>query len=202
MGYGFSGQDPTGVVPEGKEDQRSISKLLKKGVFTMVPLKYKGLGFERYAFDAYNKEAVEATKKLVAEDTRGGFFYGPAGTGKSMLVAVFANEKTKAGKETLFLTAAEIFSETIGAANETERAKFTAKIEKVPCLVIDELDGAHLVKDSGELLIALLKKRAEEKRQTIVASKIPLDEIPAKTEAVGEELKAALAALGEHIVLK
>ena len=56
----------------------------------MVPMKYKGLGFERYDSDAYNKEAVATMKGLVAETEKGAFVYGPPGTGKSMLVAVFA----------------------------------------------------------------------------------------------------------------
>ena len=177
-------------------------QILRKGVLLMVPMKYKGLGFERYDSDAYNKEAVAAMKALVADASKGAFVYGPPGTGKSMLVAVFANEKAKAGTETTFLTAAELFSETLGAANETARAKFTAKVEAAPCRVVDDLDAAHLNKDAGETLIGLLKARQEKKLQTIVASKFPLADVPAKTEGVGEELHTELKALGEHLVLK
>ncbi len=168
----------------------------------MVPMKYKGLGFERYDSDAYNKEAVKAMKALVADTAKGAFVYGPPGTGKSMLVAVFANEKTKTGTDTMFLTAAELFSETIGAANETARIKFTEKAEMIPCLVVDDLDAAHLNQEAGETLIGLLKVREGKKLQTIVASKFPLADVPAKTEGVGEELHEKLEALGEHIVLK
>ncbi len=175
---------------------------MKKGVLLMVPMKYKGLGFERYDSDAYNKEAVASMKALVAEATKGAFVYGPPGTGKSMLVAVFANEKEKAGTDTMFLTAAELFSETLGAANETARIKFTEKAEAAACLVIDDLDAAHLNQEAGETLIGLLKVRGDKNLQTIVASKFPLAEVPAKTEEVGEELHEILEALGEHIVLK
>ena len=168
----------------------------------MVPMKYKGLGFERYDSDAYNKEAVATMKALVAEAAKGAFVYGPPGTGKSMLVAVFANEKTKAGTDTMFLTAAELFSETLGAANETARIKFTEKAESAPCLVIDDLDAAHLNQEAGEALIGLLKVRQDAKRQTVVASKFPLADVPQKTEGVGEELHEELESLGEHIVLK
>ena len=168
----------------------------------MVPMKYKGLGFERYDSDAYNKEAVASMKGLVAETEKGAFVYGPPGTGKSMLVAVFANEKTKAGTDTMFLTAAELFSETIGAANETERIKFTEKAESAPCLVVDDLDAAHLNQEAGETLIGLLKVRGDKKLQTIVASKFPLADVPEKTEGVGEELHQILQGLGEHVVLK
>lgn len=168
----------------------------------MVPMKYKGIGFERYDSDAYNKDAVATMKALVAETAKGAFVYGPPGTGKSMLVAVFANEKKKAGTDTAFLTAAELFSETVGAANETERAKFCAKAETVPCLVVDDLDAAHLVKEAGETLIGLLKTRGDKNLQTIVASKFPLADVPKKTEGVGEELHEMLEKLGEHVVLK
>ena len=168
----------------------------------MVPMKYKGLGFERYDSDAYNKAAVDTMKALVDETSKGAFVYGPPGTGKSMLVAVFANEKAKVGTDTMFLTAAELFSEILGAANETERAKFCAKVEAAPCLVVDDLDAAHLVKEAGEALISLLKTRGEKNLQTIVASKFPLADVPAKTESVGDELHKALEALGEHVVLK
>ena len=168
----------------------------------MVPMKYKGLGFERYDSDAYNKEAVAAMKALVAETEKGAFVYGPPGTGKSMLVAVFANEKKKAGTDAMFLTAAELFSETLGAANETSRIKFCEKVEAAPCLVVDDLDAAHLNREAGETLIGLLKVRADKKLQTIVASKFPLADVPAKTEGVGEELREELKALGAHIVLK
>ncbi len=168
----------------------------------MVPMKYKGLGFERYDTDSYNKDAVKTMKALVAEAEKGAFVYGPPGTGKSMLVAVFANEKTKAGSEAIFLTAAELFSETLGAANETARIKFTSKVEDAPCLVIDDLDAAHLVREAGETLIGLLKVRRDKKLQTIVASKFPLADVPAKTEEVGDELCSMLEALGPQIVLK
>ena len=177
-------------------------KKLQKGVFLMVPMKYKGLGFERYNSDAYNQEAVASMKSLVADAAKGAFVYGPPGTGKSMLVAVFANEKTKAGTDTLFLTAAELFSETLGAANETARAKFEEKAKSVPCLVIDDLDAAHLTREAGETLLGFLAARREAKRQTIVASKFPLADVPQKTEGVGEELHEALKTLGDHIVLK
>ncbi|MBP5199187.1 MAG: ATP-binding protein [Schwartzia sp.] len=168
----------------------------------MVPMKYKGLGFERYDSDAYNKESVAVMKTLVADTAKGAFVYGPPGTGKSMLVAVFANEKTKAGTDTMFLTAAELFSETLGAANETARIKFFGKVEAVPCLVVDDLDAAHLNREAGETLIGLLKVREGKNLQTIVASKFPLAEVSAKTEGVGDELQEELNGLGEHIVLK
>ena len=168
----------------------------------MVPMKYKGLGFERYDSDAYNKDAVASMKALVADASKGAFVYGPPGTGKSMLVAVFANEKKKAGTDTMFLTAAELFSETLGAANETERIKFTEKAEAAPCLVIDDLDAAHLNQEAGETLIGLLKVRQDSNLQTIVASKFPLSEVPSNTEGVGEELHEELEELGDHIVLK
>ncbi len=168
----------------------------------MVPMKYKGLGFERYDSDAYNEAAVSAMKGLIEETARGAFVYGPPGTGKSMLVAVFANEKQKAGTDTMFLTAAELFSETIGAANETERIKFTEKAEAAPCLVIDDLDAAHLTQEAGETLIGLLKVRQNSNLQTIVASKFPLSEVPSNTEGVGEELHEELEGLGDHVVLK
>ncbi|MBR1636141.1 MAG: ATP-binding protein [Lachnospiraceae bacterium] len=189
---------PLGSANEGKR----FSFILWKDVSLMVPMKYKGLGFERYDSDAYNKEAVATMKALVAEAAKGAFVYGPPGTGKSMLVAVFANEKQKAGTDTMFLTAAELFSETVGAANETERAKFCAKVESVPCLVVDDLDAAHLVKEAGEALIGLLKTRGGKNLQSIVASKFPLSDVPKKTEGVGEELHETLKSLGEHIVLK
>ena len=168
----------------------------------MVPMKYKGLGFERYDSEAYNKESVASMKALVAETAKGAFVYGPPGTGKSMLVAVFANEKTKAGTDTMFLTAAELFSETLGAANETARIKFCEKAESAPCLVLDDLDAAHLDREAGETLIGLLKVRGDKNLQTVVASKFPLAEVPAKTEEVGEELHQLLEELGEQIVLK
>ncbi len=47
-----------------------------------------------------------------------------------------------------------------------------------------------------------LKVREGKKLQTIVASKFPLADVPAKTEGVGQELHQELEALGEHIVLK
>ena len=188
------------VLKKGKAGTQS--QYYEKGVLLMVPMKYKGLGFDRYDSEAYNKEAVAAMKALVGEAAKGAFVYGPPGTGKSMLVAVFANEKTKAGTDTMFLTAAELFSETIGAANETARIKFTEKAESAACLVVDDLDAAHLNQEAGETLIGLLKVRGDKKLQTIVASKFPLADVPAKTEGVGEELHEILEALGDHIVLK
>ena len=188
------------VLKKGKAGTQS--QYYEKGVLLMVPMKYKGLGFDRYDSEAYNKEAVATMKALVGEAAKGAFVYGPPGTGKSMLIAVFANEKTKAGTDTMFLTAAELFSETIGAANETSRIKFTEKAEAAPCLVVDDLDAAHLNQEAGETLIGLLKVRQDNNRQTIVASKFPLADVPKKTEGVGEELHEMLEELGEHVVLK
>lgn len=200
-----SGNDGSGTRGDAARERKRGKRFLyniRKGVFLMVPMKYKGLGFERYDSDAYNKDAVAVMKALVADAAKGAFVYGPPGTGKSMLVAVFANEKKKAGTDTMFLTAAELFSETIGAANETERIKFTEKAESAPCLVVDDLDAAHLNREAGETLIGLLKIRSEKKLQTIVASKFPLADVPEKTEGVGEELHQILQGLGEHVVLK
>ena len=47
-------------------------KKFQRGVMTMVPMKYKGLGFDRYENDAYNKEAAERAKALMAADGRPG----------------------------------------------------------------------------------------------------------------------------------
>ena len=68
--------------------------------------------------------------------------------------------------------------------------------------MLDDLDAAHLNQEAGETLIGLLKVREGKKLQTIVASKFPLADVPAKTEGVGEELHEMLKDLSAHVVLK
>ena len=53
------------VLKKGKAGTQS--QYYEKGVLLMVPMKYKGLGFDRYDSEAYNKEAVATMKALVGE---------------------------------------------------------------------------------------------------------------------------------------
>lgn len=78
-------------------------RLRKKIDRAQIPPRYAGLTFEDYSVDAGNKNAVNWAKKIIQNPQQGLFISGSAGTGKTMLAAILAQELMKAGKSVLFV---------------------------------------------------------------------------------------------------
>lgn len=158
----------------------------------MVPMKYKGLGLDRYDADEYNKGAADAARSLIGE-TRCGYFYGGPGTGKSMMAAIFANEKIKSGVDTDFASASDIIAEIRSAADSTARKSIISHFSEVPALVIDDFGAQKTKADDGEELLGILKTRRENSLQTIIASEYLPDKMAERfAPPAGDEISSEI----------
>lgn len=180
-------QDPRGMVPvitpdQGryyeayrmckwermKREQKKVQRLFSAA---KVPRVYEGLGWGDYEATDDNQEAVAAVKYIMQPgEKKGLFIYGPRGTGKTMLVAILANEMTKNGQPVLFSSVPDLLEdirESYGkdTASETMRAA-----REAACLILDDLGAERITEWVGEQLFTLLNYRYNERLKTIITS--------------------------------
>ena len=84
----------------GYEKERRLRRKIDKA---QIPPRYAGLTFDDYKVDASNQNAVNWARYILKNPAQSLFIVGGAGTGKTFLAAIVAQELTKAGKSVLFV---------------------------------------------------------------------------------------------------
>lgn len=166
----------TAVAPCRYERQRMQNVKQERYFKTAhVPARYARATFSNYQVTNSNKIAVSAARWIVTgtlkdNDKNGLMFYGPRGTGKTMLVAIIANEKARRGESVLFLSVPDLLNALRDSYGTNTNAKAMQFARETPCLILDDLGAERMTEWVGEQLFSLLNYRYNEKKQTIITT--------------------------------
>ena len=150
-----------------------MRRLEKKYGLAKIPKEYQGKTFSDYKVDALNKYAVEVAKKLIEKKDKGAYFYGNVGTGKTLLVAIMAQEIIRRGREVIFCTvptiSMQLRSTFKGNSSITEN-EILEKLYKVPTLILDDVGMEKPTRFICSTLSNIFNERYNNGLQTIMTS--------------------------------
>ena len=155
-----------------------------------IPIRYQGLSFKDYQMTPDNGEAIKLAMSSIVDDKKGLFINGHCGVGKSMLVAIVANEAVRNGR-TVFFTSVPKLLQTIKATFDKDTGEDTGgliqRLESVDLLIFDDLGSERATEWVAEILFSLINERYQNRKQTIFTSNLTLVEIAERLDEVSRE---------------
>lgn len=154
---------------QAAREQKRLNELM---MFSKIPEEFEGVSFEdygkQYEITPDNEKAIRAAKYIVEnKDSKGALFFGPTGTGKSMLAGIIVNEKIKLGIPAMFASIPALLNDIKCSFDKGNTAETLRAIIEVPLLVLDDLGTEKMTRWVGEQLFMLINARISAKRQTI-----------------------------------
>ena len=177
----FSYRKPT-AHPECEEKVRLYKSIGIDKLFWNLP---------KFIVEPGNQDAYKAATEFIANPTRGLFFFGKAGTGKTHLVAKIAQE-TKL--QTKFVKMAKLLLELRSnfGGDSWENEKIIEKLSKVELLIIDDLGAEKMSDWVAETLYLLIDERYGNMKPTIITSNFSLEELE---ERIGDRICSRIMAM-------
>lgn len=145
----------------------------------------------------YKHVVMQVLQKLMdEEDTKGLYFWGKPGVGKSYLAAGMCNYYAKKGYGVAFVNVARLIADLKmmfqDPAAMEERIRM---IQHVDVLVLDDIGGESVTSWSrDDILLPLLDARMENKKRTIFTSNYSLEELKDKLAMAGSKKQEPMAA--------
>ena len=160
-----------------RQEQARIDKLLES---SGVPRIYKGLSFDDYKQTGDNRKAVEAARWIVNDnDDSSVYFYGPKGTGKTMLSCIITNEIARRGKVVLFSSVPDLMADMRASFKNGNTDDVINFVKNAPILILDDLGAERATEWVGEQIFAIINARYVERKKTIITSNFSPDELAA-----------------------
>ena len=180
--------------------QVELSRKLKAA---KIPPRYRGKTFANYKTDKNNQVAVTFAKSVLLKGYSGAFFYGKAGTGKTFLAALIAQEFVKAGKTALFEKVADLLTEFHeiyrGKSQESEK-ELLSKLYNVDLLVLDDFGMEKTTKFVGTTLCKILDARYDrEGITTIITSNLKMAQVADSLNKPADAEKSDICLNGTRI---
>ena len=147
-------------------ERQRISRLFASA---RIPRAYEGDTFADYAVTDGNRKAVEAARWMLAGGS-GVFLYGTKGTGKTMLAAIIANERARAGKPVLFASVPDLMADIRSSFRDGTTSEAVQAVKNTPFLVLDDLGAEKMTEWVGEQLFCIVNHRYNEMLPTVVTS--------------------------------
>ena len=167
-----------------ERNRRERMRIARLFASARIPRAYEGDTFEDYAVTDGNKGAVAAAKLMTAGEIGGLFVHGVRGTGKTMLAAIIANERAKAGHPVLFASVPDLMADIRGSFKDGSTSETVQAVKETPFLVLDDLGSEKMSEWVGEQLFCIVNHRYNERLQTVVTSNYSPTEIIAHMATV------------------
>lgn len=155
------------------EKERRLRRKIEKA---QIPPRYAGLTFDDYTTDASNQNAVNWAKRTVKNPETSLFITGGAGTGKTFLAAIVAQELTKAGKSVLFVDTPNLldnlrktFNQKSSDGDATLDEMMTA-LSAADVLILDDLGVENPTNWVAERVYLIINNRYNADKPVIVTS--------------------------------
>lgn len=157
------------ICPYAKawNESSKISRLLENA---HVPKRYSSIGFKDYHMTVGNRQAVVLAKAIIKSQDIGAYFYGDAGTGKTMLASIIANAKAHKGMPVIFTSVPELLASIRSSFKNGNTDAVTKAYRETPCLILDDLGAERMTAWVAGELFALINHRYNEKLQTIITA--------------------------------
>ncbi len=150
--------------------------------------------FEDVVIGQFNEMAVKATQMVVecpGQDYPVLIIQGELGSGKSHIMLAIFTEATFNGS-IKFATGDSVLHEMIRSMKDQTYLAFTSTLENVDILIIDDFQDLSHRSGTQNCLFRVIKKRIENKKQTIITTAKPISEIHGIIEEIESLFMAAL----------
>lgn len=149
--------------------------------------RYVGKTLKDYTVDADNRNAVEFAKKVLTEKFSGAYFYGEAGTGKTYLASIIAQDFLRAGKSVLFGKVADLLTEFYEIYREQSgmsEQELLNRLYNVDLLILDDFGLEKPTYFVGATMCKILDARYNRTGiTTLITSNYTLQTVRAKLDA-------------------
>lgn len=181
-----------------KDEQKEREKLIQAHY---IPKEILEATFSKLEKDQDRIDAIGAILEfcMMVEPgkpgTKGLYFYGPFGVGKSYLMAAAAKNLSERGIASLMVYSPDLFREIKESLQDNTTQQKIDAIKKVPVLILDDIGAESLSPWArDEVLGAILQYRVSESLPTLYTSNYSYDELLAhlsySQKAGMEKLKA------------
>jgi DNA replication protein DnaC len=162
--------------------ERLIARARGRGVASVIPAKYRGVGFERPPVTSIEPTVVRAVRTYCAslgenlDAGRGLWLMGDVGTGKTTLAMLVSKTALEAGRSVAIYSLPKMLARirrTYDAeAGEQSYLDFFERLTAVDLLHIDDLGAEKRSDWVLEQLYALVNERYEAKRSIVVTTNL------------------------------
>ncbi len=209
-GSGWIEQDDDTARPcECRE--RRIAQARTRGVRTVLPAKFQGVGFDRppisdMARDPQTRDVIETVSGYISElgknlaAGRGLWFEGDVGTGKTTVAMLVSKKAIEAGHSAAIYSLpallARIRRTYDGDSSGLSYLQFFERLTSVDLLQIDDLGAEKRSDWVLEQLYAIVDERYATNRALIVTTNLT---VPALEEQIGPRTVSRLAEMCESV---
>ena len=211
-GSGWIEQDDESARPcECRE--RRIAQARTRGVRTVLPAKYQGVGFDRppiadMARDPQTRAVFEAVRGYIDDldtmiaDGRGLWLEGDVGTGKTTLAMLVSKKAIEAGHSVAIYSLPRLLARIRrtydGDASELSYLEFFRRLTSVDLLHIDDLGAEKRSDWVLEQLYAIVDERYASNRSMIVTTNMEVGDLE---EQIGKRTVSRLAEICDTLPL-
>ena len=175
--------------------ERRVSRARSRGVASVIPAKYRGLGFERPPITELDATVVGVVREYVERldenlrEGRGLWLMGDVGTGKTSLAMLVSKAALEHGRSVAIYSLPRLLARirrTYDAeAGEQSYLEFFERLTAVDVLHVDDLGAEKRSDWVLEQLYALVDERYESQRSIVVTTNLDQasleDQIGART---------------------
>lgn len=133
--------------------------------------------------ETYKDVVMQVIRVLMDEDnTKGLYFYGPPGVGKSYLAAGMTNYYAKKGRKVAFVNVAKLIADLKMMFQDAQAMEQKLRgIQNIDVLVLDDIGGESVTAWSrDDILLPLLDARMQKHKLTIFTSNYRFEELKDK----------------------
>jgi DNA replication protein DnaC len=162
--------------------ERRTSRARSRGVASVIPAKFRGVGFERPPVTSMDQMVVRVVRRFCEEidarldSGRGLWLMGDVGTGKTTLAMLVSKAALEAGRSVAIYSLPKMLARirrTYDAdAGEQSYLEFFERLTAVDLLHIDDLGAEKRSDWVLEQLYALVNERYEEERSMVVTTNL------------------------------
>ncbi len=158
----------------------------RKEYMQSLPKMCKKVSLQDIRVDASNQRAMKALKFLLNTENpprNSLYLFGPANTGKTLMGTAFMQEQIGKGVKAFYITVREYFENL--KMSFTQRIVFdSSKYNQAPCLILDNFGMNRLTDWEAKQLMAVMARRCRDNLQTIILSRLCIEDLQGSLEAV------------------
>ena len=149
---------------------RRIARLLKA---SRLPMDKTFATFELNRIPTVSKALIGVLSKGdFAERKENLLVFGPPGVGKSHLCCAIGHEVIKSDYPALYISTCEIVQKLLQAKKEYRLPQELKRLERFPCLILDDIGYVKQSREEMEVLFTLLAQRYE-RASVVITTNLP-----------------------------